>query len=98
MNCNCETLERRRLLTITLDPSSGKLDIEGTPQADHVIVDRLGSQLTVDFNGAVTRYPYASVTEIDINGNAGNDLLILRPAVFIPAMIDGNDGNDLIIG
>jgi Ca2+-binding RTX toxin-like protein len=74
-----ESLESRRLLSITLLPG-GSLQIAGTANVDTLVLDRTGTTLTVNINGSTQTFPASSVANVQFAASSGNDVLRIRVA------------------
>src|SRR6185369_7136568 len=66
-----ENLEQRRLLSFSV--SGGVLTVNGTASADHILVTRDGTNLTIHQNGVNSTTPASAVQKIVVNGLGGND-------------------------
>ncbi|HTL29154.1 MAG TPA: calcium-binding protein, partial [Tepidisphaeraceae bacterium] len=75
----------------------GILDIVGTDDGDEIILSRHGSQIFVEMNGVVQRYPASKVFTIMIRSGGGDDHVIVAGGVP-GAYVHGGDGNDTIHG
>src|SRR5689334_19825065 len=96
-----ETLENRRLLSITL--SGGVLTVTGTAGADHIEFQKRASEgkLKVEANGVERKFALSSVTKIVALGGTGNDVITFSGrdgGLNVKASIDGGAGNDFIEG
>ena len=83
------------LFNATLDGSH--LSISGSIQADSMRIYRDGDDLDVLDNGALQKFPAASVKSILVEAGNGNDTIELDSGV-VGAMIDGGDGDDVVRG
>jgi len=98
-----EALEGRQLLSAAW-MNNGVLFVEGTYFNDQIIVRQLNNQITV--SGVRGSVPQSAVRAIAIDGNSGNDRIILSNPnleggvqyIYKPCFISGGDGNDLIVG
>lgn len=100
-----EALESRQLLsgvslTITpLNVSGGvQLQILGTPGNDQITVDQTADGLVVGNAGGWTQTFPDLIASIRIDGGAGNDSILLTPAVTQNATLFGGAGNDTLAG
>ncbi len=93
-----ETLEQRRLLSVSLD--NGVLTVVGSKKADVITcsLDSTGTMLHLSENGAASDFPLDQVTGINISGGNGNDIVTLDPAVTLPGTLDGGNGSDQLFG
>ena len=91
-----EPLEPRRLLSISLDPTSGTLDIQGTPAQDYIHVSQSGGTLAVRFDGANYAYPAASVAQISMETGDGADVVFIDGNILLPVTVDGGAGDDFV--
>ncbi len=80
-----------------LDRPIELLDVAGTSDADEIILSRHRSQIFVQVNGVVQRYPASAVYSINIRGNEGDDRIVVGSGIPA-AYILGDDGNDSIQG
>ena len=91
-----ESLESRRLLTVTL--VDGVLTVAGTEESDQLVVGRNDTQIVVNDNGTSSTWNPAEVTSIVVNGLGGDDQIAVRAGVFKPITIDAGAGNDAVHG
>jgi Ca2+-binding RTX toxin-like protein len=104
-----DTLETRRLMSVSLNAATHVLTIQGTAGADAITVDVANGKVNVTDNGVKSSFVKANVAKIVAFGKAGNDSIKLTPNVFIPAELhsgpvsdpngedlQGGSGNDLI--
>ncbi|HQY87187.1 MAG TPA: hypothetical protein PK402_00920 [Tepidisphaeraceae bacterium] len=105
-----QNLEPRRLLSSTL--TDGVLVVEGTAKNNVITIslNKDGSKLTVKealkrrgnktTAGTKSTFDAAAVSSIVVNGNAGNDLIVLsakrEKSFTTPVTINGGSGNDLM--
>ncbi|MDB5294653.1 MAG: cya 3, partial [Phycisphaerales bacterium] len=87
-----ENLETRRLLSVSLDPASKLLTINGTNDPDAITVTVQSGQLKVTDNGVVTTFPLPAVKKLAVNAKAGADVVTLAPSVLLPSAIDTGTG------
>ena len=98
-----EILEKRRLLSVTLD-SSGHLNVKGDNTSEVITVRRDvidTSKLDVVHNGlVVARVTLSKVKAVKIDAKGGNDRVTIDTSVpdTIPTTLTGSDGNDTLVG
>jgi uncharacterized protein YkwD len=93
-----EQLEDRNLMAGSV-LSAGVLTVEGSPAADRVSIDYVGSQVRVSAGGGFTEvrgFNRAAVRQVVFAGLGGNDYFINRTS--IPCVALGGGGNDTLIG
>lgn len=89
-----ESLERRALLTAELNGSV--LLVEGTDEADTILITQSMSQVMVQENGGEAQgFPVGQVALIRVLGHGGDDTIDSRD-VPIRARVDGGEGDDFI--
>ena len=104
-----EVLETRRLFAVavgggsaTIDASTPRLDVEGTRRADQINVDLNAGTGNIDvtINGqlAGSFSPAQVPAGIRIDGDRGNDTIVVGSAITLPVEIRGDKGNDQITG
>jgi Ca2+-binding RTX toxin-like protein len=101
-----DTLESRRLMSVTITSAFGTLNLEGTGVRDNVSVyhNPATNQFTVgEYNELTRQYTTrlvsgAGVTQIRVAGNGGDDTLSIDRNVKLTATIIGGDGNDFCMG
>lgn len=91
-----ESLESRRLLTVTL--VDGVLTVAGTEEADQLAVGRNDTSIVVNDNGTNSSWNPADVTSIVVNGLGGNDDIVVRARLAKPITLGGGAGDDRIHG
>jgi Ca2+-binding RTX toxin-like protein len=98
-----ESLERRDVpaAVITITPTASVVTIEGTDQADTVIVSQAAGQIMITASsqgGAPVTQQFAvgTVRSIVFTGLGGDDVFINSAKVAV--MADGGDGNDTLMG
>jgi Ca2+-binding RTX toxin-like protein len=98
-----ESLERRDVpaAAITITQAGTALTIEGTDQADNVVVTQAAGQIIIvasSAGGAPTTQQFAvgTVRMISFTGLGGDDIFINSAKVAVVA--DGGDGNDTLFG
>jgi Ca2+-binding RTX toxin-like protein len=92
----CESLESRRLLSVSL--SDGILVVQGTSADDRLNIFRTVDDVTVDLNDAEQRFPQSQVSVILIDTGFGADRIVLSRTLQVRAQIKGGRGNDSISG
>ena len=98
-----ESLERRDVpaAAITITQMGNVLTIEGTDQADNVVVTQAAGQIMVVASTAggpqtTQQFAVGSVRMISFTGLGGDDVFFNSAKVAVFA--DGGDGNDTLIG
>src|SRR5688500_12529607 len=93
-----ETLERRRLLSISF--AANLLRINGTSSDDFVSVslDESGTRIVAQLNTSFRRFNFVAVAAIVIVGNAGNVRLSIASDIQTPSCLDGRAANDRLGG
>lgn len=95
-----ESLESRRMMSVSLNATTGLLTVTGRSVSDTLTVMPKTvagqSYLEVSDNGVKTSYLLASVKTIRLIGNAGNDTLIVGSTITRPAILDGGEGKDVL--
>jgi Ca2+-binding RTX toxin-like protein len=85
-----ETLENRRMLSVSLNGATKVLTIQGDDKPalqgnDTILVDVVGANYRVTDNGVVSFFQKVKVSKIVAFGNAGQgDVIKISPAVTIP--------------
>ena len=106
----CERLESRRLMSVSLNPATKLLTVNGTAGDDVIAARVAGSTLTVTDNGTVRAFAAGGVARIAVYAGGGSDAVTLDASVRVPAVLDsgagglygtydtlqGGGGNDLI--
>ncbi len=91
-----EHLEQRKLLS-GVSIAAGVVTVDGTTDNDFIVVSPTssGADLQVTLNGQVISdsIPLSSVTEIDVNGLEGDDIISLR-SIDKQAIVDGGTGTN----
>jgi len=77
--------------------TNGALTVMGTAGNDTISLTTSGSTLTATLNGVALNFPLASVTSIDVEGEAGDDLITLGDGI-IGSSVQGGPGDDTIMG
>src|SRR5688572_26033400 len=91
-----ESLESRRLLTVTLD--NGVLTVTGTEQDDQLGVGRNMTMIVVNDNGTSSEWNPAQVESIVVNALGGNDQVAVMRPVAKPITANGGAGDDALRG
>ncbi|MDB5318825.1 MAG: hypothetical protein JWN40_456 [Phycisphaerales bacterium] len=92
-----ESLESRRLLTVTLE--NGLLSITGTPANDEIYVDPNGDgRLRIYVNQQFQYVPAADVQQIRIDAGAGDDYIGVGGFHINPMYQDATTGVQRVIG
>lgn len=94
-----QVLESRALLSATLE--NGVLTLEGTSEDDILRVrpDRDDPTIVVArVNDESFEFPAEDVSEIVINGHAGNDRLQIARRLRVPGELSGGEGDDKLAG
>lgn len=80
-----------------VNPVGTTLEIIGTNAADSIFVTLSSpTKIAVNFNGSISTFDLASITDISITGNDGDDVIIVSNTVTLPTTITGDGGNDKI--
>lgn len=94
-----EALEDRYAPAVGISLEAGFLGIMGTSDADEILIEyqSAGDELVV-YSGTdvIGRYDNGSVTQIRVDGGAGDDIIVILDEVMQRARIDGGDGNDYL--
>lgn len=91
-----ESLEDRRLMSVSLNVASGLLTVQGKDDwmnTDVITAKVQAGQLKVNDNGIVHSFPVASVKKIAIYARKGADTVKLDATVNIPSFIDSGAGH-----
>ena len=95
-----EQLEDRAVpATVVSQLIGAQLIVTGTQGPDRIRVDTDANQQNVivrSFGQEIGRYPIAAVSEVLINGQAGNDIIAVAPSIKISTVIAGGDDNDIL--
>ena len=86
----CEPLESRRLMSVSLNPATHVLTINGTPGNDTISVKVVGGNLKGTVNGAPFSVPLAGVSKIVAYGRQGYDSITLDANVKVNATLYGD--------
>ncbi len=83
--------------------NAGTITVDGTNNADTIIITQDATKVHVTLNGQTTDYTAATVMNIVVNANGGADNVRLSATngsnpVTKPSTINGGDGNDSLIG
>lgn len=83
---------------VTASLAGGTLTVNGTASIDTISFALGSNGLTVTGNGkTVSGSPFNGVARIVVNGNDGDDRIVLG-AINLPATLNGGNGNDTLIG
>ena len=101
-----QQLEDRRLLSAAPAIVEGVLKVEGTDDADQIVIslnvtDPMATKLDVTLNGVVTSFDLAAVTAMEISGGNGSDVIKIDEtagAIALPAKLLGGNGKDVLTG
>src|SRR4051812_7134876 len=93
-----ESLEERRLLSVSLNNATHVLTVTGGGGADNISVSLKGMTLTATVNGTAKSFKAAAIRKLVLNGGAGNDRISVAQNVKLSATISGGTGNDLLAG
>ena len=95
-----ESLEGRRLLSVSATFASGVLTVTGDSADNHVHILRDTSGHAVVKNGdtVIKTLNYADLKQIKASLLGGNDTLDIGPNITTPSTLSGGDGNDAIQG
>lgn len=74
------------IVTGTQGPDRIRVDVDSTHQ--NVVVRSFGQE--------IGRYGIAGISEVVINGQAGNDIIAVAPTIPFSTVIAGGDGNDIL--
>ena len=77
------------------------LHVVGTADADNVVVNQVGGRLAVYANVDQVRvkiFDGTGIQAIQVNGRAGNDVIVLNPSVLLASTLTGGIGNDVLRG
>ena len=79
--------------------SGHELYIHGTDNPDHIIITagREAGFVHVRWNGEHLGR-FGPISGIVVKGNGGDDVLIVKPSVHLPAVLDGGPGDDCLEG
>ncbi|HQY88659.1 MAG TPA: calcium-binding protein, partial [Tepidisphaeraceae bacterium] len=95
-NMPIETLESRRLLTITL--SGGTLTLTGTGANNRLVVDETDGAILVNFVGVEDReFSLSQVDRMVVDAVGGNDSIVVRLSSSKPVTVKGGSGDDVIV-
>jgi hypothetical protein len=98
-----ESLEPRRLFSVTLSMDGSVLHVTGSGDADRIAVlqDTAGGDFSVRVDSGsgfeeAASIPESMVTRVVLDGGAGNDFLVEQTAGAVGVDVLGGDGNDEI--
>jgi hypothetical protein len=84
---------------VTASQAAGVLTVNGSLDADTILVTRHGHTLTVSANGQdLGTFDSRTVDRIRADGGRGDDVLFVAPNVQQEAILTGGLGNDVIFG
>lgn len=98
---NCEALEKRLLMTASVELTpAGVLNIQGDaePNRIYVALSPSGERMRVQLDGRSEDFAATDVQAILIHSHRGNDVVRIDDAISVPAQIFGGEGNDRIVG
>jgi Ca2+-binding RTX toxin-like protein len=75
----------------------GVLKVQGTANADKIIVDQTSGQLTVNVNGHKQSFEASAVKSIRVQAGSGSDDVQISSWVERPAAVYGGNGKDHIV-
>lgn len=70
------------------------LTINAGSSSERIIVAQSGSTIGVDTNGSIKTY--SGVGAVVINGNSGNDTIVIAPSTNVPVNVFADSGNDTL--
>ena len=80
-----DTLESRRLMSVSLNAATHVLTIQGTPNNDAITVDVVSGKVKVTDNGKVSLFAKTAVSKILAFGGKGDDNIKLTANVTLPS-------------
>lgn len=84
-----ESLESRRLMSVSLDPVSKVLTIQGTSNVDVISANLLNATtLQVKDNATTINFGLNTVAKIVVNAGSGADQVTIGAAVTLPTVLD----------
>ena len=96
-----EAVEVRRLLSVSLASSTGILRVYGGERTDQIafaLQKGDPSRLRVSLNGVVSKFDFAAVNKVIIDGYGGDDVIDLGGLRFRKATIEAGPGDDFVRG
>jgi Ca2+-binding RTX toxin-like protein len=96
-----ELLDFRRLLSVSFDPSSGTLAVQGEPeQCNNIefseeVIDHTAHVIRVNVNGEVSDFDAIKVKHINVTGGDKADVVIVG-SIDVDADIRGGKGHDTL--
>jgi len=93
-----EHLEERCLMSATLNPDTGLLDVLGGRRRDTVEIVAAADTLTVTLNGRQSQFNLSSVSAYRVRTGGGKDRITVDATVALPGTLDGGPGGDLLQG
>ncbi|MCC7349479.1 MAG: hypothetical protein IT446_02825 [Phycisphaerales bacterium] len=92
------TTEGIALIPDPADPSRQALYVGGTTNADRIRLLRLqDGRIRLLMNGS-NKGAFTVTSSVIVNGDEGNDTIIVAPNITLPTILDGGAGDDIIIG
>ena len=91
-----EQLECRALLS-GISLSNGVLSVNGTGQANYIVIEQTNSNVEVTLDNEFERFSNSSVDRVVVKARGGNDTIQVINFSG-PTLLDGNGGKDTIIG
>jgi len=76
--------------------SDGQVYVNGSTGHDEITVT--SGSVVVTINGASTTFSGSAVDRIVVDGQDGDDVILVDASVFIPSVLFGNNGDDIIQG
>src|SRR5262245_55778374 len=84
---------------VTANLTGGVLQVNGSLDADAIVVTRHGQTLTVSVNGQdVGQFKAKDVDSIRVDAGLGNDVVLIARNVQQSAVVTGGLGNDILTG
>lgn len=94
-----QSLEPRRLLSLSVSLEAGELTVVGTQEADEIIVETDKKLLYVRFGGDIEfSAPRKTIKSIIVRGRLGDDRITIGPTVAATGQLGGGGGDDLLTG
>lgn len=87
-----ETLEGRRLMSVSFDAATGIVTVNGTDGHDVIAAKTVNTSLVVTDNGAAKSFPASAVKQIKVFAKFGADTVTIDANVTKPAYIDTGAG------
>ncbi len=96
-----DPLERRTLLSSSLNPTTGILFVDGTAGNDVITFQKVttskGPRLNVSINSATEGFNIKKITAIRVSAGDGNDTVTIG-SLGIKTTVDGGAGDDALTG